>query len=140
MKTVLLILVLSFFMYDLSAQQDLSIKKAQELSWRGNYKESISEYDKVLAKDPKNLAALEGKADVLSWMGDFDGSIKAYDELLEQKFISNASRKKARVLAWGQRFNDSMDAYKASYQDSDDEATKHEMFGKKSWWDGRTKL
>ncbi len=47
-----------------------------------NYEAAIDIYESILAEDPGNTTALNGKARVLNWMGDYESARNQYNEVL----------------------------------------------------------
>lgn len=74
---------------------------ARALSWQGKHGQSIEEYDRILARDPRDLEAGLNKAEVLTWANRLGAAIAAYDTvLLQHPDNDDAKRRKARILSW----------------------------------------
>ncbi|MGC1927822.1 MAG: tetratricopeptide repeat protein, partial [Candidatus Nitrosopolaris sp.] len=61
---------------------DTLYNKGLALYHLGNYTEAIGYFDKVLAVNPKYIAALGGKGNVLLALGNYTGAILYYDRVL----------------------------------------------------------
>ena len=65
-----------------SASLKVRFKLAEILSWAGRYDESITEYEKILAKSPDDIQVRRKLAFVLSWKSDFESAIKQLNPTL----------------------------------------------------------
>ena len=74
---------------------------ALALSWCGRPKESLGEYDAMLAQDPADVEAMLGRARVLSWLGRNTESREAYEEVLRREpGNADALRGLGRLESW----------------------------------------
>jgi tetratricopeptide (TPR) repeat protein len=78
---------------------------ARALSWDDRHGQAIAEYDRVLARDPKDRDARLARAQVLSWAGRHDEALAAYEALSrDDPEDVEAKRGAARVLSWRGRY------------------------------------
>jgi tetratricopeptide (TPR) repeat protein len=100
------------------------VRMAIHLSWADRLKESRDELDRVLAQDPKNIAARSHLARVLSWSGDLSEAVAQADLVLkDQPEHKDALLVKADALQWQGRYVEAIPIYqKLVAQDGDFDA------------------
>ena len=100
------------------------VRMAIHLSWADRLKESRDELDRVLAQDPKNIAARSHLARVLSWSGDLSEAVVQADLVLnDQPEHKDALLVKADALQWQGRYVEAIPIYqKLVAQDGDFDA------------------
>ncbi|MFB5629507.1 MAG: tetratricopeptide repeat protein, partial [Nitrosarchaeum sp.] len=62
---------------------DSLLDEANRLFLKGNLKEAIIYYDKILHDDPNHIGSLNNKGYVLNKLKDYDGAIQCYDRALQ---------------------------------------------------------
>jgi len=100
------------------------VRMAIHLSWADRLTESRDELDRVLAQDPKNIAARSHLARVLSWSGDLSEAVTQADWVLkDQPEHKDALLVKADALQWQGRYVEAIPIYqKLVAQDGDFDA------------------
>ena len=100
------------------------VRMAIHLSWADRLRESRDELDRVLAQDPKNIAARSHLARVLSWSGDLSEAVAQADLVLnDQPEHKDALLVKADALQWQGRYVEAIPIYqKLVAQDGDFDA------------------
>jgi len=100
------------------------VRMAIHLSWADRLKESRDELDRVLAQDPKNIAARSHLARVLSWSGDLSEAVAQADLVLkDQPEHKDALLVKGDALQWQGRYVEAIPIYqKLVAQDGDFDA------------------
>src|SRR5918996_604299 len=82
------------------------------LSWADRLTESREELNRVLAQDPKNIAARSHLARVLSWSGDLSEAVAQADLVLhDQADHKEALLVKADALQWQARYVEAIPLY-----------------------------
>jgi tetratricopeptide (TPR) repeat protein len=100
------------------------VRMAIHLSWADRLRESRDELDRVLAQDPKNIAARSHLARVLSWSGDLSEAVAQADLVLnDQPEHKDTLLVKADALQWQGRYVEAIPIYqKLVAQDGDFDA------------------
>jgi tetratricopeptide (TPR) repeat protein len=100
------------------------VQMAIYLSWADRLQESKDELSRLLAKDPKNIAARSHLARVLSWTGELDSAIEQADTVLQAvPDHKDALLVKADALQWQNRCIDAIPIYQSIIaRDSDFDA------------------
>ena len=87
------------------AQSDV-LGKARAAAQAGHYTEAIATLERVLEREPGNLAARVEYGRVLSWAGRYNESLHAYDAVLTlDPGNQEAQLGRARVLYWTGHLN-----------------------------------
>ncbi len=74
---------------------------ALALSWDGDQRDALVEYDRLVAQDPNDLTARLGRARVLSWMDRQGEALAEYESVLrDHPGDLEASRGVGRVQSW----------------------------------------
>jgi tetratricopeptide (TPR) repeat protein len=87
-----------------SEAENTSVIQLNDLGWEfydvGNYSEALVSFDKVLAREPGNIEALDGKASALNELGRSEEALLIYDKALavDPNYIS-ALINKGHVLS-----------------------------------------
>jgi tetratricopeptide (TPR) repeat protein len=88
------------------------VQMAIYLSWADRLTESREELNRVLAQDPKNIAARSHLARVLSWSGDLSEAVAQADVVLhDQADHKEALLVKADALQWQGRYVEAIPLY-----------------------------
>ena len=88
------------------------VQMAVYLSWADRLHESEDELNRILAQDPKNIAARTHLARVLSWSGGLSDAIRQADQvLLDAPDHKEALLVKADALQWQGRYSAAIPIY-----------------------------
>jgi tetratricopeptide (TPR) repeat protein len=76
------------------------VRKAEVISWKGEFGPALAEADKALALDGKNVEARLVKGRILEWQGEYKPAQTLYREILKWEPDNNQAKLRLEKLSW----------------------------------------